>query len=389
MLIIHASHNNLYSGGDYEKFKKDKLRNDLLNQMNDNAGKRIHERRTRELQDEYDEGRVAHDQWDDLRRADHEEWKRKKYLVKDGHMSGPGGYGGPMSRNGRYRGHRGSYGGYGAPPYSSRYDHGYSASRKSKKRDGNDEYGWWYGGPQTDRYQNRRYDRNLWDRAPLPPSLPWQVSDNQVHVNSGNKGDTVDPVAFYKGDMKDWWDKFVPANVAAKISTMVTDQLTSMQKKLDHQELNMQRQITKLTTEANSSDNERLKVLNNLRNAKKKLTDQQLQEDLRHNYIYHILFNNWKMREKMLDKDLDKLPSRQLFPAFKDNYATIGERINWGELASDSQKLVSHLDPVSNDYLQFPSVDDVAKQDVEVNFFDVERINHANFERLKDLSEMK
>jgi len=298
-----------------------------------------------------------------------------KYLVKDGHLPGPGGY------------YRGSYSRYNYPGYGP-YDYRYHSSRKGK-RDGNDEYGWWYGGPRSSRSRYSR--RGYWDRyAPPPPPLPWQ-SENQVFINSKQKkGEPeVDVASFYNGDMKGWWDKFVPSQVASKISKMVDDQLLKMQKKLDNQELVLQREITKLKTDANESDNERLKVLNNLRNAKKKLTDQQLQEDLRHNYIYHILFNNWKMREQMLDKDIDKLPSRQLFPQFKDNYATIGERLNWGELASDSQKLVSHLDPVSNDYLQFPSVDDVAKEDVEVNFFDVERINNANHSRLKDLAQIK
>ena len=113
-----------------------------------------------------------------------------------------------------------------------------------------------------------------------------------MHVKHGQGGsEPLDATAFYKGDMKSWWDKYVPANVAAKISTMVTDQLTAMQKKLDNQELSLQKEITRLKTEANSSDEERLKVLNNLRNAKKKLTDQQLQEDLRHNYIYHIILD--------------------------------------------------------------------------------------------------
>ena len=48
---------------------------------------------------------------------------------------------------------------------------------------------------------------------------------------------------------------------------------------------------------------------------------------------------------------------------------------------------MSHIDPVSNEYLKFPSVDDVAKQDVEVDVFNIERINEANHERLKNLSE--
>ena len=126
-------------------------------------------------------------------------------------------------------------------------------------------------------------------------------------------------------------------------------------------------------------------MLNNLRNAKRKLNDQQLQEDLRHNYIYHILFNNWKMREGMLNKDLDTLPSRQLFPQWKDSYCDLSHKLNWGELAYDSKKLVSHLDPISNEYLKFPQLDDVAKQDVEVDIFDVERINRANHDRLSKL----
>jgi len=363
------------SNEDFEKMKKARLRNDLLNQMNDNMGRRLDERRKKNWEDEYDDARIWHDNMEQQKRYDHEEWKRKKYLVKDGHLPGPGGWD-PYSRYGRHRGR------YGALPPSS---------RRSGKRDGNDDYGWWYGGPKASRsskYRRGRYYQD-WNE---PPPLPWMENNNQVHVNSGGKkppeSDT-DPVAFYKGDMKSWWDKFVPANVASKISTMVNDQLLSMQKKLDNQELSIQKEITKLKTDANNSDNERLKVLNQLRNCKKKLTDQQLQEDLRHNYIYHILFNNWKMREKMMDKDLDALPSRQLFPQLKNNYATLGEKINWGELAYDSKKLVSHIDPVSNEYLKFPSVDDIAKQDIEVNFFDVERINAANHNRLEDLKGMK
>jgi hypothetical protein len=286
-----------------------------------------------------------------------------KYLVKDGHIPGPWGS-------------RSRYGDI-VPPGITRYDHRYQVSRKGK-RDGNDEYGWWYGAPQTTRYRGRYARDHWWDRMPQPPPLPWM--DNQVFVNKGDKkeGDTGDAVTFYKGEMKSWWDKYVPAEVASKIQTLVTDQLSKMKKMLDNQEVTIQREITSLRVEANEADHDRLLALKNLQNAKKKLTDQQLQEDLRHNYIYHILFNNWKLREQMLDKDLDKLPSRQLFPQFKNNYADLGERINWGELASDSRKVVSHLDPVSNEYLKFPSVDDIAKQDVEVDIFDIERINKGN-----------
>lgn len=234
---------------DFEKMKKAKLRNDLLNQMNDNASRRLDERRMKSWQDEYDDARIFHDNWEQQRRYDHEEWNRKKYLVKDGHLPGPGGRWHP-SRYG-YR-------------HGSRYGPRYFSSRRGKRRDGNDDYGWWYGGPATSRHP--RAHRSRYHDWYDPPPLPWM--ENQVHVNSGNKGvgSDIDPVAFYKGDMKDWWDKYVPANIASKISTMVNDQLLSMQKKLDNQELSIQKEITRLKTDANNSDNERLKVLNQLRN---------------------------------------------------------------------------------------------------------------------------
>jgi len=50
--------------------------------------------------------------------------------------------------------------------------------------------------------------------------------------------------------------------------------------------------------------------------------------------------------------------------------------------------LVSHLDPVSNDYMKFPSVDDIAKKDVEVDFFDIEHINSNLKEKENNLDDL-
>ena len=220
--------------GGFDKVKKAKYRNDLLNQMNDNAGKRLEQRRMKQWQDEYDDDKVMHDNWDNRHRYDHEEMKRKQYLIKDGHIPGPGRYNRSHSRYSDY-----------TPYQSTRYDSRYQVSRKGNRRDGNEDYGWWYGAPQTTR-QNRPYRReHWWDRAPHPPPLPWM--ENQVHVNTGaNKQNPDDAVTFYKGEMKGWWDKFVPAEVASKIQALVTDQLTGMQKKLNNQELAIQKEITQL-----------------------------------------------------------------------------------------------------------------------------------------------
>ena len=56
---------------------KARLRNDLLDQMNDNANKRLAERSLKNWQDEYDNERIYWDTWDDRARHDHEEFKRK------------------------------------------------------------------------------------------------------------------------------------------------------------------------------------------------------------------------------------------------------------------------------------------------------------------------
>ena len=191
-------------------------------------------------------------------RDNYDEWQRKKYLIKDGHIAGSGGYYGRNSRHDDY-----------LSPWSTRYDHRYQVSRKGGRKDGNDDYGWWYGAPQSRRYNSRRRYRGYRDSVPEPPPLPWLEDKQVVKKNQGGAEGSVDPVTWYKGDMKSWWDKYVPADIAAKISTMVTDQITLMQKKLDHQELAMQKEITNLKREATDSDNERIKALNNLRNAKK------------------------------------------------------------------------------------------------------------------------
>jgi hypothetical protein len=63
--------------GDFNKIKKAKYRNELLNQMNDNASKRLEQNRAKHWQDEYDDFRVARDNQKDAWRYDHEEWNRK------------------------------------------------------------------------------------------------------------------------------------------------------------------------------------------------------------------------------------------------------------------------------------------------------------------------
>lgn len=65
-------------------------------------------------------------------------------------------------------------------------------------------------------------------------------------------------------------------------------------------EVEKQQEINRIKKEMGKVDDERLKNLEELRVTQLRLKDREIQDDIRNNYIYHILFNNWKNREKVL-----------------------------------------------------------------------------------------
>ena len=65
-------------------------------------------------------------------------------------------------------------------------------------------------------------------------------------------------------------------------------------------EVDKQQEINRIKKEMGKVDDERLKNLEELRVTQLRLKDKEIQDDIRNNYIYHILFNNWKNREKVL-----------------------------------------------------------------------------------------
>ena len=65
-------------------------------------------------------------------------------------------------------------------------------------------------------------------------------------------------------------------------------------------EVDKQQEINRIKKEMGKVDDERLKNLEELRVTQLRLKDREIQDDIRNNYIYHILFNNWKNREKVL-----------------------------------------------------------------------------------------
>ena len=70
-------------------------------------------------------------------------------------------------------------------------------------------------------------------------------------------------------------EKYVHLDIDLMILTIDTDQITLMQKKLNHEKISLQKKITKLKQNSSNSDHERLKVLLILK-CKEEITEQQL-----------------------------------------------------------------------------------------------------------------
>ncbi len=105
-----------------------------------------------------------------------------------------------------------------------------------------------------------------------------------------------------------------------------------------------------LKKEASYADKERSIALDELRRAKSKLKDQQLEDEIRHNYIYHILFNNWKAREHVIKNgDMDRKPYKDVFPDLEKVDFRMPEAKGMFEMPGETQRLLDWMDPIDKD----------------------------------------
>ena len=80
-----------------------------------------------------------------------------------------------------------------------------------------------------------------------------------------------------------------------------------------------------------------------------KLKDQQLEEDMRHNYMYHILFKNWKARERGIKNgDLDRKPYQHQFPDLDKVDFRLPENFKVDEILGDN---TGRLNFVTSNYV--------------------------------------
>lgn len=90
--------------------------------------------------------------------------------------------------------------------------------------------------------------------------------------------------------------------------------------------------MNRLLKEQIKRDKERIEALKKLKSLKGNLLDAQMKEDMRHNYLYHILFDNFASKEKCTNAALENLKDRTP-PIYSPGCCG-------GELRSDSEMLL-------------------------------------------------
>jgi len=283
------------------------------------------------------------------------------------------------------------------PPPSFGNEGGSHTHRMPQNREETDQYGWWMGGGKPKR--GSMSQRGGKPGYP-PPPLPWQVDpENNPQADFGN-------------NYKEWYDKQagvpqenkgpdLPKSVPGQVSDMVKKHMELVKKQLskyyilpfiltssiDDRDNKVKTEMKKVKEDIIDKDRERSIALHELQDLKLKLKNQTLDEDVRHNYMYHILFKNWKAREKGIKNgDLERKPYQHVFPDLEKVDFRLPENFRVDEMLGDNK---GKLDFINYDYR--PSEHDVytIKNDVEdqvdVELNNIDRLNKVNKKRLFDI----
>lgn len=134
-------------------------------------------------------------------------------------------------------------------------------------------------------------------------------------------------------------------------------------------------------------DLERKSAIDELHNLKVKLKNQQLDEDIRHNYMYDILFKNWKARERNIKNgDMERKPYKHIFPDLEKVDFRLPEHQRVDDLIGDNKGVLNFVteDYVANEHDVYTIKNNVEDQeDIDLN--NIERLNKVNKKRLFDI----
>lgn len=89
-----------------------------------------------------------------------------------------------------------------------------------------------------------------------------------------------------------YWDngKYIPSDINEKVKEIINREIKNMRGSMQMNEVKMLEQMKLLKDQTRETDKARIKALDNLKKIKSKLHKQQVKEDMRHNYIYDVLF---------------------------------------------------------------------------------------------------
>ncbi|CAI2387338.1 unnamed protein product [Moneuplotes crassus] len=289
--------------------------------------------------------------------------------------------------NRHYEGYYGDhYGDYYDRYYDKHYDPYYKGYGRNDwywwnrsntykgKRDPNaksGDYGHWYNIPdEKDRppayfdlpppwIKHQDWNPYLWRRDKPPPF--WMYGkDKKRHWEFKKEWER-----WYKGESKDWWNKFVPDDFKGKVEDLVNEKIKKVSNDLTEKERALYDEIKTLKNTTRSDDVQKKRYLEEIQRLKNKVKEKETEEDLRHNYVYQILFENWKKNNKSVSpyhsKDM-KLPDLT-----KEDR---GRNQEWLEI---------------DEKMEFPSAEEIERMNISDNFFDVDRFHELNVSRLKKL----
>eukprot|EP00347_Sterkiella_histriomuscorum_P013621 403364019 len=207
---------------------------------------------------------------------------------------------------------------------------------------------------------------------------------------------------------KEWWDKgkwdvvkqqhywdngkYIPEDIGVKVKEIINKEVLMMKGKMQRDEVSMLEQIKSLKDQTKETDKARIKALENLKKIKSKLHKQQVKEDMRHNYIYDVLFERWKDRERKLEDKYQKFPAVNSFPMElrKTEFHMKQKTKKPGELPSDSKVLQNTSVKAMDDmWPQMSTLDDYCNEKVNQDIFRAENLNKVNARRLHDLDKFQ
>ncbi|CDW87729.1 rcc1 and btb domain-containing protein [Stylonychia lemnae] len=214
-------------------------------------------------------------------------------------------------------------------------------------------------------------------------------------VNQPQKGNewwqkgVMDPV-----QSQMYWDngKYIPSDINEKVKEIIQREVKIMKGKMQQDEVAMLEQMKLLKDQTKDTDKARIRALDHLKKIKSKLHKQQVKEDMRHNYIYDVLFQRWQDRERKLEDKYKKFPAVNSFPIeLRKTEVNLKRKLKKeGELPSDSKVIQNNSIKIMDDmWPQLPTLDDFCKEKMNQDIFKAESLNKVNARRLQDLDKFQ